>query len=64
MIDEINLSENPIEKPAAIYIYYAKKQEKLWKIARKFHTTVARIMKDNDMENDEMESDMPLIISD
>lgn len=62
LIEEIdNLEECP--KTYSVIIYYTKKGDTLWNIAKRFNSTVDEIVEFNDIENpDKVDVGMPLFI--
>ena len=51
IIEEIKEEENKDRKTFSIVIYYTKKGDTIWKIAKKFGSTVEEIVKINNIEN-------------
>ena len=62
VVDDIHLSETPLQKSTSFFVYYAHRGESLWSIARKYHTTGKNILEQNKLEGDEITSDVPLLI--
>ena len=62
VVDDINLSETPLQKSTSFFVYYAHKGENVWSIARKYHTTTKNILEQNALEGDEITGDVPLLI--
>ena len=46
--------ETHAEKNTGLTIYFVKPDDTLWKIAKRFHTTVEHILKINELENPDM----------
>lgn len=46
----------------ALIIYYAEKGESIWRIARKYNTTVSAIMEENELKDDTMDSTRMILI--
>jgi len=51
IIDEINLIDDQVIDSPSVAIYYVKKGDTLWKIAKKFNSTIENILKVNEMQN-------------
>ena len=51
------------EQRAGLTGYIVHKDEKLWNIAKKYHTTVENIMKINDLSSDQVKENDRLIIA-
>lgn len=49
VIDELNLQEKEVEDPYSIIVYFVKEGDSLWKIAKKFKSTVNDIAAVNDI---------------
>lgn len=62
VVDDISVSDNPIDNGSSLFIYYSHKGEKLWDIARKYNTTVNRIMSENELDDDVLLNDKALLI--
>jgi len=62
VIDDITLSETTLKKSSSLFIYYAVKGEKLWDIARKYKTTVSKIMAENDVSQESIPENKALLI--
>lgn len=62
VVYDITLSDNPAKKSSSMIVYYPQNGEELWDIARKFSTTIERISKENDLEEEIITSAKPLII--
>ena len=62
VIDDITLSETTLKKASSLFIYYAVKGEKLWDIARKYKTTVSKIMAENDVSQESIPENKALLI--
>ena len=62
VVDEITLSEEALPKTNSLFIYYPKAGESLWDIARRYKTTVAGILKENDISEESIAGERPLLI--
>lgn len=62
VVEDITLSDSPLEKSSSLIIYYAKAGDELWDIARSFGTTVEKIMLENDLDSDILTNSEPLMI--
>ena len=62
VVESLSLSEEEPEKENRILIYYAKKGEKLWDIAKKFHVGVQALGSDKDAAQTPIEENRALII--
>ena len=62
VVENITLSDKPIKKRSSLIIYYPKNGEELWDIARTFATTDSKIIKENNLEDDIISSEKPLLI--
>ena len=51
------------EQRAGLTGYIVRKDEKLWNIAKNYHTTVENIMKINDLSSDQVKENDRLIIA-
>ena len=52
LINNINVQENKYEEPHSIIIYYVKPGDTIWKIAKKFKSTVTDIKNMNEIEDE------------
>jgi LysM repeat protein len=52
VIQEIDVEENGENEKNSIIIYFVKKDDTLWKIAKRFKSTVSAITKINDIEDE------------
>jgi LysM repeat protein len=52
VIQEIDVSENGANEKSSIIIYFVKRDDTLWKIAKRFKSTVSAIAKINDIEDE------------
>ena len=52
VIDNISIEESKLEEKYSLVIYFVKPGDSLWKIAKKFRSTVEAIAKVNDIENE------------
>ncbi|NLC88332.1 MAG: DUF3794 domain-containing protein [Clostridiaceae bacterium] len=52
VIEEINLDENRQEERHSLVIYFVKSGDTLWNIAKKFHSTIEKIVDINAIENE------------
>ncbi len=48
---EAPLDEKRLENRPSVIIYFAQSDDTLWKVAKKYSTTIERLKKDNDFEN-------------
>ena len=68
MLQEIEIGEldiQKLEKLPGFAIYFVKKGDTLWKIAKRYYTTVDNIRKVNELKGDEIaEGDMLLVVKD
>ena len=63
VIDEITANDNVIKESYSMIIYFVKRGDTLWKIAKKFGNTVEEIAKINEIENiDNIQEGMQLFI--
>lgn len=62
VVEDITLGDRPVNKSSSLIIYYANAGDELWDIARHFGTTVEKIMRENDLENDVLSNSSPLVI--
>lgn len=62
VVDDVAMSEKPIEKSSSLFIYYSQKGEKLWDIARRYNTTVRQIMDENELDDEILAEEKPLLI--
>ena len=51
IIDDIKEEENRSENTCSLVVYYVKQDDTLWKIAKKFGSTVEEIARINGIEN-------------
>ena len=51
IIDEITASETRADEDYGLIIYYTKRGDSLWEIAKKFNSTIDDIAKENNIEN-------------
>mgnify|MGYP004599762791 FL=1 len=61
-IKNIEVSEDKLPEMPSIVIYYVKPGDSLWKIAKKYRTTVYEIMSYNDLKDDKIYPNQQLII--
>lgn len=61
-IKNIEVSEDKLPEMPSIVIYYVKPGDSLWKIAKKYRTTVCEIMSYNDLKDDKIYPNQQLII--
>ena len=62
-LQEFRPSEEPYpEQRAALRICRAKKGESVWEIAKGCHTAASAVMEENDLDGDEVPSDMMLLV--
>ncbi len=61
-INTIEISEESIPEISSITLYYVKEGDSLWKIAKKYCTTVEDIMKYNDLKDDKIFPNDQLLI--
>ena len=52
IIDEITLDEEAFDNTYSVIVYFVKPGDTLWKIAKKFRSTVQEIMKINEIEDE------------
>ena len=52
VIDDINEEENKNQATSSLVIYFVKSDDTLWKIAKKFNSTVNEIKKVNEIQNE------------
>ena len=62
VVEDITLGDSPLEKSSSLIIYYANAGDELWNIARHFGTTVEKIMLENDLESETINTSAPLMI--
>jgi len=63
LITNITESETPLEIKTGIIIYFVKPNDTLWKIAKRFHTTIDKIVEMNKISNpDYIEAGKALIL--
>ena len=62
VIESVNIGEKLLVPEHQLCVYYCKKGESLWEIARYFNTTVSSIRAENDLEQDTLSEDLPLLI--
>lgn len=61
-ITEIEIDENTSIESPSIVVYYVKPHDTLWNIAKKYKTTVAEIMENNQLKDDLIYPNQQLII--
>ncbi len=54
LINEVSLGEVSLEKRPSIVIYFVKSGDTLWDIAKRYATTIQKIMAANDLSEDEI----------
>ncbi len=62
VLSEINVSDTPMADSPALVVYFAKEQEQLWDIAKKFRTSVELIKTENELKDDVLQSRRILLI--
>ena len=54
VIDDIKIDENERDNSYSMIIYFVKPGDTIWKIAKKFKSTIEEIVKVNQIENENM----------
>lgn len=64
MITDVICDESKVinKDTASLTVYYASEGEKIWDIARKYHTSLSMIKNENDLIEDTLKSDCMLLI--
>jgi LysM repeat protein len=62
-IKGIEISNEELSEVPSLVIYYVKEGDSLWKIAKKYRTTVEDIMKYNDLKDDKIYTGDQLMIA-
>lgn len=62
LIDEINILENRESESCNMVVYIVKPEDTLWKIAKKYKTTIENIKESNNLENDTLNAGEKLYI--
>lgn len=62
VLSDIKVSDKPLPDSPALVVYFAKEQEALWDIAKKFRTSVELIKTENELKDDVIDSRRILLI--
>ena len=62
VLSEINVSDTQMADSPALVVYFAKEQEQLWDIAKKFRTSVELIKTENELKDDVLSKRRILLI--
>lgn len=62
VLSEIKVSDKPMADSPALVVYFAKEQEALWDIAKKFRTSVDLIKSENELKDDVLDTRRILLI--
>lgn len=62
ILSDVNITDKAVADSPALVVYFAKEQERLWDIAKKFRTSVDLIKKENELNEDVLDTRRVLLI--